>query len=248
MWQYLPELLPHIEAEWQSHIADDYLRLSEVPSGVVAAMAEVFGRNRTKYDVQFLMRYARSELSAEERNALWNEYLAVVNEGRYRYKPIAEWRQGFKYNMDNGQWLPEEMKQLKEFWKQLSQVDTPNATDIRKALKPILSREFGTKITSQKSGIWTAPMSMNGLPLSLVFDFGGFSKGFRYELWLPLKLERSLRAQLSYESALGFNTPPWDLLRTDLLREQLEMAVLLLKKVLSWTAGVDWRAKELDSP
>ena len=248
MWQYLPELLPHIEGEWQGHIADDFLRLSEVPSGTVAAMAEVFRSNRNKYDVTFLMRYAKSELIAEERNTLWSEYLAVMSEGRYRYKPIAEWKPGFKYKMDNQQWLPEEVKQLEDVWRQLSQVDTPKAADIRRALKPILSREFGTKLTSQKGGIWAAPMSIDGLPLSLIFDFGGFSKGFRYELWLPLKLERSLRAQLSYESALGFNTPPWDLLRTDLLSEQLELAVFLLKKVMGWLSRVDWSAKELGNP
>ena len=248
MWQYLPELLPHIEAEWQSHIADDFLRLSEIPSGAVAATAEIFRRNTSKYDVTFLMRYVKSEISVEERAILWNEYLTVVNEGRYRYKPIAEWKPGFKYKMDNGEWSPEEMKRLKEFWRQLSQVDTPKATDVRKALKPILSREFGTKLTSQKGGIWVAPMSVNGLPLSLVFDFGGFSKGFRYELWLPLKLEQSLRARLSYESALGFNTSPWDLVRTDHLSEQLELSVFLLKKVLGWLSSVDWRAKELDNP
>lgn len=243
MWQYIPELLPYIEAEWQSHIADDFSRLSEVPSGAVAATSDVFNRNRSKYDLTFLMRYAKSELSTDERTALWSEYLEVMSKEKYRYKPIAEWKPGFKYRLDNGEWLPEEKKQLEEIWVQLSQVDTPKAADIRKALKPILSREFGTNLTSQEGGIWSAPMSINGLPLSLVFDFGGFSKGFMYELWLPLKLERSMRARISYESALGFNDPAWDLVRTDLLNEQLELLTFLLKRIMGWLSRVDWHTK-----
>lgn len=247
MRQHLPELLECIEADWRGHAADGFQWLSRIPSRTVAATCEAFRANPAKYDRGFLLRYARGELSKEERTDLWNEYLKVSGSG-FRYKPLSEWKPGFKYQLDHGEWSAEERHRLDELWRQIADVETPNATDIRKTLRPILISEFGVRLASEGGGLWSAGLSIKGTPVVLVFDFGGFSRGFRHQLRLPLKQEGSMRALLSYESALGFNVPPWDLLRTDVLAEQLNLTVAVIKRVLGWLELIDWSTKELDTP
>jgi len=247
MLTHLPELKACVETEWLSHISDDFCWLSSIPSGVVAANAQIFRSHPSQYDISFLLRRSQWALNTEEKAALWNEYLKEKKENYYRYSPIADWKPGLKYQMDNGEWSAQEREQAENFWRKIADIDTPKANEIRKELKPLLNSEFNTKLTSQQGGIWVAPLSVNGIPLSLVFDFGGFSRGFRYEFWLPLKRPGSSRTSLSYESALGFNMPPWDLLRTNALPEQLGLTVEAIKKVLAWLAVVDWSTKQLDS-
>lgn len=247
MYRYLPELPQFIEAEWRSHIADDFRWLSRIPSRTVSATCEALRANPCWRDLAFLARYARGVLSGVEHAALWNEYLSISGRG-VRHKPISEWKPGFRYQLEHGSWSDEERNRLEEFWRQIADVETPKAADIRKTLRSILVSEFGVKLGSEGGGLWSAGLSIKGLPVVLVFDFGGFSRGFRHELRLPLKVDGSMRARFSYESALGFNVPPWDLLRTDVLTEQLELAVELVKRTLGWLELIDWRAKELDTP
>jgi len=243
----LPEIDVLIEEEWSRHISDNYLWLSKIPSSEIAVYCHVFQANPEKYNVEFLSKKSRWLLSEEEKDDLWNEYLKERSdrERMSQYEAFSDIKRRFKYQIDHLEPAHKDLKKYEEIWNSISIIDTPKSTEIRKVLKPMLKNMFDTKLVSHGGSSWKAPLSVNNLPISLDFDFGGFSRGFRYSLTLPLQTEGHWRAYTSYEDVLGFNTPPWDLLRTDILSEQLVQLSEVITKMLSWLSLVDWSTKKL---
>jgi hypothetical protein len=240
LFELLPELRPRVETAWRAHSADDFRRLASVPSTPVVTACTAFLADRATYDLDFLMCLAEGTLPEDAARALW-KITQEIQRGQI-------WLNG--YSMAKTElrlWLrharsPEEHAHVESQLKQLAGIDTPKASEIRRALKPLLASEFGTKLASEAGGVWTALLNGTAGPFELELDFGGFERGLRWALRVPARYPHNYPVCVSYEDALGFRSSGWNLLRTDWLEPQLRSLVGHVREVAGWLEQVDWDA------
>ncbi len=220
--------------EWRQHIADDFRGIDGIPSRLVSPMGELFRSDREKFNLSYFMKFSERTLDREERRKVREEAQEIQGANWMRYEPVADIKLVTKLRIAH--MAPSEGRtRLEEVLAGMDHVDTPKSTQIRSVLQPMLKERFGTKLASQGGGNWAAPLISTGMPLNLHFDFGRFSRGFNYEIRLPITLQSTNSPMaLSYESALGFSSWDWDLIRSDLLEEQLQLLFQNISKVLTW--------------
>jgi len=237
MLSLMPELTGFVQSEWEFHLRDRLSTLWEPPSGPLRAMCDVFLTDPEKYDLAFLMKYAKRTLSEEERENLWRLYESQKCK-HMGYQPLSWYKLALEYRLKTTT-SDLDRAETEARLNRYAGVDTPKATEIRKVLNPLLKKELGSQPKSTGGGEWRMPVSIHGVELALFFDFGRFARGFDYGILFPLANTRGVRPVLSYERLLGFRSTDWDLVRTDVLESQLVSLLWRIKQVFKVLEEVD---------
>ncbi len=165
--------------EWRQHIADDFRGLNKIPSMFVSTRGGLFRSNKEKYNLSYLMQLAERTLDREELDKVREGAQKVQAANWTCYEPVADIKLITKLRIAHME-PSEDRARLQEILDRLDHVDTPKSTQIRSVLQPMIKEHFGAKLASQGGGVWAVPITSTGMPLNLQFDFGGFSRGFRY--------------------------------------------------------------------
>jgi hypothetical protein len=224
-----------IEKEWLMLREEDYSSLMRIPSKIVRSTCELFLSDPNKYNIRFLLRLGFGELSNDERVDL---YRAQCKFGHIENQPINFLKKSIKYQIDN---LPEGEKRnvLISKLERLQKVETPKAPETRKFTNLLLKEKYGIKLKSTGHGTWHAPLSIGDKEGVLEIDYGGFSPGFRYSVRIIDKEKKLYRNRISYERLLGILAHDWDLIRTDKLKDQLELLLSYVEVVVELLKDIE---------
>jgi hypothetical protein len=157
-------------------------------------------------------------------------------------RPLSELKQEILSDLPRAQGFPDAEAALLAALEQIGPAETAKASTVRKALNPVLKAEFGAKLTASGYGTWVVPVSTSCTTYQLELDFGGMAPGFRHRTLLPL-LRHNHWVGTGYEGALGFGSVNWDLIRSDMLDQQLELLIANVRKVLARLSHVNWSRK-----
>lgn len=230
MLNELPFISSWIEDEWKYHLENDFEALEAIPCGAIRGYCAMFSAVEDYRDIEFLMKFSKREISEEENHKLF------LSQQEYKRKsidnePISHLKAALTNYLKNDP-ESEASGYIKEFLETVKNLETPKAKDIRAAMKPLLKEKYGVSLKSTGGGLWECILGSDDVPIRLSIDFGGFSQGFRYSLYFPHKDVNKRSIDTSYESLLGFFYNPMDLLRTDILKEQLEYIFKNIDKVV----------------
>jgi hypothetical protein len=233
-----PALLPAIEVEWRSHLADGLVQLRRTPSGSVRCDCDMIRAHPGLYDLPMLLRMAARALTQPEvdrRAALSQSYHPDDAE------PIFLLRGGLAWQIEQAR-DAEQRARLQAVLDSINGVDTPKAPALRKALFPLLTTRFGSKPVKVLGSEYSLSLGQaSGVAASLWLDFGRMARGIAWEVGLDLdNVPRHLRAA-SYEGLLGVGLNYWNVLRTDTVEADLTLLVERVARTLEILQGVDWQ-------
>jgi hypothetical protein len=233
-----PALLPAIEAEWRSHLADGLARFRRTPSGSVRGDCDMIRAHPDLYDLPMLLRMAARALTQPEANrraALSRSY-QPDDAG-----PIFLRRGGLAWQIEQARDAGERAR-LQAALDSIVGVDTPKAPALRKVLFPLLTTRFGSKPVKVLGSEYRLPLGeAGGVAASLWLDFGRMSRGIVWEVGLNLERVPRHMSTASYEGLLGVGVDHWDMLRTDTVEADLTMLVERVARTLEILQGVEWQ-------
>lgn len=227
--QINPALAAPIEAEWRAHFADKFVRLRRTPSRGVRCVCDVLLDEDQPWGLDFVLRLSRAETTAEERQAFFRAADKVYRSGVRDVMPVNDLRFFLRRQFEDTDDVALRTQIAEEF-AALGDVTLPKAAATRRVLFPLLKSRFGTSISSGGNGEYAMDLPGGAIPLRLWLDFGGFTRGLRWEVSVAQRyLPRNLHSVgSSYEQLLGIVVGDWDLLRTDRIEED---ATLLMERI-----------------
>jgi hypothetical protein len=229
----VPAIASHIETEWDRLFGEGLLPLLRTPSSHVAMDTVRYLAFPKVFTKDLLVRKAMGTLSRDEDSELskyqpeWHPRLVVLNHPVWQLRAMVKHPQGVPRDF---------LDAASAFLKENPTAESAKAPDVRRVLKARIKNEFGSALVNHGGGDWKADITFKGRKRRLEFDFGGMGGGVRH----GVRVHRDPhRPPLSYESALGFGWPQWDLLRLDMLEDQITILIDGILRVCEWLDMID---------
>ncbi len=220
------------QEQWDIISKDKFSFLKSIPSSYVRSTISLFESDQEIFTHEDLQQMVVDPQSISQKIKLAQFIMQSQKQGSsFEFTPIKEIKSIIKHRLKKCD-DPEERVKLEKIAALYHDVSTPNAKETRKVFFPKLTEELKDDPKNSGGGCWAFPLTVNSKPVELVLDFGGRFTTFTYwvDVYQDKKSEKNI--SISYEKILGFAKPNWDLMRTDLLEDHVEVFIKALRYVL----------------